>query len=555
MKKIDLEKIFLAVIFITFLWAGIANLWDYRLSHDFPYGLMASDAFQHQTRAEGIKIQGNYRYEPFYIAGGFKDAIGFYNPLIYHLGIVFSYASGLESYDSIYLEVFLLAIISVLIAYLVMREFNRNVAIISLPLAILIFASRANGPGPYAGFTWGVWPAYIGHFFLVAFFWAMTRFELDKSYIILGLFLSGIALGHSSELIFAFVFMLAYFLIDILGKRFDLAKAKKIIFAGILFLIISAYYLIIFQFTWGHMSSYEFTIERTTFDPVLYLPDFGIIVLALMVIGFLAALITKKKSVAVISSILLFVAGLGNYYGFSRHAFRARTLWPLYLAIFFGLGVYTILKFVIKKWKTAYSLGLGMVFLVLFAGVVKAPGILQYQKIGASPGLMDSYHWNALSWIKDNTPEDAVVYFFYGDIYAQSAVLRNTQRKHYLISYSDYGDALSKGIIKRSYSSRLGGDPGGVHYAYRKSLFSYGYHFEEELNNTDSRKMDICSFDYYVIDRYSRQQPVAQYNQLIREVLLKNDFMEEVFSNEVASVLKNNGAGKDCLPEEGISLG
>ena len=106
--KFNLEKIFLIVFFTVFLFISVANLWDHKLNHDFPFAYLASDTFQHQVRAESIKQIGNYRYEAPYIVTGYTDNVGFYQPNIYHLGVIFSYLSGLETYDSTYFLIFLL---------------------------------------------------------------------------------------------------------------------------------------------------------------------------------------------------------------------------------------------------------------------------------------------------------------------------------------------------------------------------------------------------------------------------------------------------------------
>src|SRR3989344_5564269 len=104
-----LENAYLILVFSILLSIGNANLWNHRLSHDFPYGYLASDAFQHQVRAEAIKDAGNFRYEAKYISQGFENVVGRYPPLIYHLGIMFSYSTGLEVYDAIYFIVFFFA--------------------------------------------------------------------------------------------------------------------------------------------------------------------------------------------------------------------------------------------------------------------------------------------------------------------------------------------------------------------------------------------------------------------------------------------------------------
>ena len=80
----NLEKPYLLIFFGVMLFLGISNLWDHRIQHEFPYGYLASDTFQQQTRAEGIKDAGNYRFEPFYIVKGYKDVVGYYPPVIHH---------------------------------------------------------------------------------------------------------------------------------------------------------------------------------------------------------------------------------------------------------------------------------------------------------------------------------------------------------------------------------------------------------------------------------------------------------------------------------------
>ena len=57
--KLDLEKIILLVFFAVIIYLGPGVLFDHSISHDFPFAYGASDAFQHQTRAEAIKDIGN----------------------------------------------------------------------------------------------------------------------------------------------------------------------------------------------------------------------------------------------------------------------------------------------------------------------------------------------------------------------------------------------------------------------------------------------------------------------------------------------------------------
>ena len=96
----NLEKPYLIVVIGLLLFLGVSNLWDNRIQHNYPYGYFASDTFQQQTRAEGIKDAGNYRYEPFYIVKGYTDVVGYYTALIHHLGVLLSFASGIPLYDT-----------------------------------------------------------------------------------------------------------------------------------------------------------------------------------------------------------------------------------------------------------------------------------------------------------------------------------------------------------------------------------------------------------------------------------------------------------------------
>src|SRR3989338_6691318 len=116
--KIDLEKIYLAVFFFVFLLIGPGFLLDHRIGHDFPYGYLASDSFQHQVRAEAIKDIGNFKYEATYISKGFENVVGRYPPALYHIAVVFANASGLEAYDAIIFIVLFFAVLAVFVIYL-----------------------------------------------------------------------------------------------------------------------------------------------------------------------------------------------------------------------------------------------------------------------------------------------------------------------------------------------------------------------------------------------------------------------------------------------------
>ena len=258
-------------------------------------------------------------------------------------------------------------------------------------------------------------------------------------------------------------------------------------------------------------------------------------------------MLKKYIYVAFLAAFSTIVMGYGNYYGFNTRAFQLRFFWPIYLSVFFGFGLYSILKFFIKKWNVVYSASLGILLVVFLLGLVKIPLIPSYQKL-TTQGVMDPIHWEALEWLSENTPENAKLYFFYGDIYGQDALLRNSKRLHWQVDTNDFIDNLNNRKIMRVYTTELPGDGGGG-IIYRKSLFSFGnYNFEKELEYFFGKK-DICQFDYYIFDKVSRQEALAQYNLLIANELLQNDFVEPVFDNQIVVILRNNKPGEDCIEE------
>ena len=276
----------------------------------------------------------------------------------------------------------------------------------------------------------------------------------------------------------------------------------------------------------------------------MYLSDFKAL-LAFLGAGIVFSIIFLRRYLApAIASFSMIVLGMGNYFGFREKAFQLRFFWPILLMFFIGTGVYHILNLVIKKWKIAYSAAIfALITLLILIGVPYMP---HYDRIKTS-GLMDEYHWEVFRWIEKKTQKDSRIYFFYGDIFNQDAVLRNSKRTHNLIIPEDFVDAINNREIRRIYDTEVPGDGGGG-APYRKSFFSFGFMLNEAPQDYLSGKKDICNFDYFVFDKKSRQQVLAQYNILIADELKKNGAVL-VFENPVSIIMKNNKLGADCIEQ------
>ena len=540
--RLDLEKIFLISFFGLFLLLGTGFLFGHSLSHEYPYGYLASDAFQHQTRAQSIKDAGNYRNEASYIIMGVQNAVGYYPPVLYHLSVILSHLSGLEVYDTIYFLVFFFAAAAALVMYLVIKQFNKNVALISLPVSFLVFYG-----GLYTGFTFGHWPTIVSQFFLLCVFWYSSRSDLDKSYIFLGIFTAATFMTHTSETIYA-VFYLAIFFIasSAINKKFDLGMIKNFIFGSIITLALSFYYLVIFKYVWVPRQPFEFAVATTWDNPTIYLLDFKLLLLFMAAGIIFSALSFRKCLVPALAAFSMIVIGNGNYFGFREKAFQLRFLWPVFLSFFIGFGIYRLLKFLIKDWKQIYSIMLS----AIIAGVIIIPGIpyIPHYSLIESSGLMDKLHWESFNWLAKNTEDKAKIYFFYGDIYSQDALLRNSKRTHYQVTPEGFIDALQKKEIRRYYDSELPGDGGGGG-PYRKSFFSFRFGIDELPAEQKNGIKNICSFDYLVFDRASRQPVLAQYNLLVANELAKKDYIKAVFQNQYVVILKNINPGADCIEQ------
>ena len=81
----------------------------------------------------------------------------------------------------------------------------------------------------------------------------------------------------------------------------------------------------------------------------------------------------KDMHASLILAFAMLVGGFLNYIGFGLRAFQLRFFWPLYLSVFFGFGIYTLIKFFIKKWNTTYTIFILAIFITLLIGLIKIP--------------------------------------------------------------------------------------------------------------------------------------------------------------------------------------
>ncbi len=539
----DLEKPYLGVMFALLLFLGVGNLWDHRVAHEFPYGYFASDTFQQQTRAEGIKDAGSYLYEPPFIVKGYTDVVGYYPPVIHHLGILLHYSSGVPLYDTIYLMVFLSAILATFVMYMIIRETSKLVAILSLPLSVLLFFSKS-----FIGFTWGHWASIVGQLFLICIFWSLMKKDVKQSWVLLGISFAGLALSHTSELVYGAGFVILYGAYLACVGQFSKDYVKALLYAALVSGVFAFYNLLVFVQSFQVVNPYTFQVSKDWGGtPIFALGDFGWLLL-IMAVGLVVSVLKHRKvAIPFLIGMFMLLIGYTNYIGFGIRAFQPRLFWPLYFMFFLGFGLYVAINFLSENARCAAAMGIAVVLLILFSGAVQVSGIPSYAKLSGQ-GLMDEWHWEGFQWISQNTPNDAKIYYFYGDVYGQDAILRNSKRFHAQVVPEDFIKGVQNGTIRRVFETEVPADH-GAGMPYWKSFPIIGLHQREDMGKFMWKTVhDVCDFDYFVFDKLSRIEALSQYNLLIANSALGNN-STLVFQNDVVAIVRNDKKGGECIEE------
>lgn len=533
-----LECAVILIFVAVFLFLKVGQMWDYRISHAFPVYYNANDNFWNgYVQPQHIKEVGNLMYEPPYVFAGDKDIIGYYPPVMNYMSAMFSMISGVEVYDTTYLIAVLFSISAILLVYFAIRRYSKNAALLSIPFMIGVFSFSFEIANAF-----GLWMFLAGACFLAAVVWVSDRMAEKHSFLILAILLSGAAFSHMSEAIFAAGFLAFYFFLSRLKDgASDKSWLKNTAVGFGIFLALSAYYLVIFKYTWTVGIPYRFEVMSA--PP--FAPNYGVkfsdfwITIPLIFAGMLISLkklAFRKRDefpfAAVCAGLFMLAIGYSNYVGFGIRAWQTRITWPVYFAVFSGIAIYFVLKKAVKNFGFRHAAIISVLLILSFSYMHEG------KLLGR--GLVGDKGWDALMWIKQNTPENSKVAYFYDTLVSQSASLWSAGRVPYVITLEEYLDGGTKGEVRENYSMAPFVD-GSAKTPYRKSFFEYGYRAEEP-----SRKNLLISYelaDYYVlaIGAESAGNPnIAQYNYAIMAGLLKHPGVKEAYNNGEYSILRRS---------------
>lgn len=557
-----IEIAILAAFFTAILFLGVGTASGHTINHDYPVGYGASDAYQHQTRAEAIKQMGQYRAEAPYMMAGLKDVLGFYPPVTYHVTVLLSDISGLASYDSLMLIIGLAIALAALVAYHIAKSLGRHVGMLALPLTL--FAATGK---PFLGMvTFGQMPFAFSSLFLVTTAWALTKLELPRGYILVAMPLAGSIMTHTSETLFFGILLSVVFAALFAAKfaKHKLAAVKAVIqenrklITGIILAIIpTLYFWPLFIGIWLKMQGYRFNVETVSasFPAATVFPTtFGFMLIAIitgLVFAVLFAvqkrdelekLFSSPKLVALLFSGYMLLAGLGTYAGFGLRSFQTRLFWPITLAPLAGFGIYQLVRLFLSPVMKRLNMFIAASAIAALLGAA----VLAFYYEPTSSGAMTKEHWEAMRWIAHNTPKEATVYVPFSLMYSQTSVLYNTERKNYYLDINEFAGAINSLLRTKKFDRMLTvtyTSDSGSGLPYRKGLFSFGQHTQDTIIRGP---VDICSADYYLIDRSSPQPALQQANLYLIQQFL-NSTMTVAYENQYLTVLRNNKTGGDCI--------
>ncbi|MBI2576846.1 hypothetical protein HYV84_06525 [Candidatus Woesearchaeota archaeon] len=552
----------LAVFAAAFLYLALGEPWEHTIKHAHPYSYLASDAYLHQAMAQYAKDSGRVKFAAPYSIGGYEESMDMHPPMLSQISASLSLMTGIEVYDITMFSAASALLLAMLAAYFIWRRGSKAIALIALPTMLFMLTGRLP-----ALTYWGYWLLLHGVMLLLAFFWALTHWEKKGMPFVAGVLLSAIALTHQPEMVFAGVFFAGFLVLKIWGekswkeRKAAIVMVKKIAAVGIIFGILSFYSLLIFSKTYllseGYRNAWDPEELRGGY-PVFNLGDLGLfgIIAILGVAGFF---LMKKEKLWKPASVSLycFILGFSIFFGLGKRGYAHRLFWFIYLSFFFGLAVYAALRIFLKNIHGAIPFGIAIFLMVLIV-----PKIYGNTKIG--PGSMNPYDWEALQWIGRNIPPEGYVYYFYSDALSHNAPIYSSKRIGFNIRLQEYIQAIQSGNIQEKYTFGLA--DGYTVYLHPLSPFSFCYYAHElkprngsleclptyqryiKVSKEDEVK-NLCDISYYYFDKQASQPVLAQYNMAIREVLLKNGWIKEIYSNPLVSILQNEKPGDDCVAQ------
>jgi hypothetical protein len=548
-RQIIAEAILLFIFFFSFMHYGLGNLTNYRLNNQYPPNYGAQDAYLYSAYSAYAIETGQVRTMDPYLYRGTKDLALFLPPLriIGESGV--SYLAGTSVYDSIYIMVIFCVFLAIMAFYLLLRSYKKEVAMLSLPLAFLIFRY------PFStSFFWGIWSLSSGIMYLPVLLY-FIRFHDRKFYVpIMILLAAGQLMSYLRITPFIYIFILGYYGYLLWKKEIRLSKElPRLAIIAVGTLLLCCYFISLLNVSFGVFTDKTASAFLSQADPIddntIAVPLFtqlGIINILIIALGFASLAFPEKKDYSLILLVYLFLLMFSNYLFFGIHVFKLRLFWPIYASGLFGLGLaflFSGLSYLIPKLKRGMPIicpALSIILILVYASTYS----------GAFPTYFaDQDLNNGYLWLKANTSADSKILYFYGDLFVQASYLVS-ERDSYIIDL----EALKAQAQKTSIFKKIKLLP----EPYSQTLRRRGLFDRELVTNQetltklekgelgDNTMQDLCSYDYFVFGVKGRHELLSQ-NARYHDQLIK-DGNSEVYSNSLLNIVKNK-RGLNCIDE------
>jgi hypothetical protein len=504
--------------------------------------MQANDNFDQIHRSNDIINAGEWTHLAPYRAGyDVKNAAVIDVPTLFHYGALSSIISGLPSYATLYFYAVFLVLTTFLCAYMIIRKFNTQAALYSLPIVLVFFMGMQAQV-----VTWGKWTYLTGAAGLIVYSWLLLY--ADKKYIPV---FAGLVLGityttHVVEALFGALLTIILYLAECVFEGYTMKQAMKAIHKYLViasvFLVTSIYYAIEISVVRAGSYSHTFrSIENFTAFHALQFFDYHWFIWVAVLVGVLASIVLlagkQHYKYITIFGTLGFIFTLMNEVNFGgQFPFYMRLSWPVYLAFFFGLGLYSIARFFPARKTVVFEASGFAIVATIMVMIVSA------STVPWGAGIMPQHKWDGMTWMAEQSEPESTVFFFYTDGYQQFTPYRMSERMHYVFNdLQEYLGQAQQGVIRRNITTfRPDSD-----YQVRTGLFTSVLHPKVPPTN------DLCQYDYYFIDRTpSRSLPgIERYQGALALALVNQGNFSIAYDQGGVIILKNDNK-ESCMANE-----
>lgn len=554
------ENIFIIIYIGIFLWMSIGPIFQYRMVHDRPFGFGASDSYAWFAHAQNIYDSGNFKYNAPFMNLNLEGFTSPEPPLFVQFTAFLSYALGIPLYDAQILLGGLLIIFSILIFFMLIKQYSPFLAYLSLPLCILSFTY------PFiTGWMFGFLPAIFGFLFLFASLFMLFHINFRYSTLIMGIFISAMIIGHTVR-IFEFVFFGGIFIaLALLFRKINWNFIKKFIISVLLSFIISLYYLSIFK-----QRLFENIRDSFSFSPSdaaqylrINLSDFGFVkyVIIIGLVLCLYFLIKERNNLRGLIFSFPITAFLLVYFLRVSRIYQIAFFWPVFLSMAFGLVLFSLLQLrwfskINKNKLTYFAISLVISLMLIYQGYYSLVLRSSLEQM-SEEGVMTKNRWDSLMWIAEDTdPNSKILFFYFNDDTSYNIYhFFPSKRLSSYVSLPELDFAIEQKIIKKDYKIL---DNSLAYFYKRDSKFPLKIISIDK--NIYLKNMTICDFDYIygkrkvqVINKknekfvYREIEDRTLYTIELMNTLLKNKNFRLVYQNAEASIIKNDVPGGDCI--------